>query len=86
MRYTRAKFREWLESLPPNEPFCKLGKCPISQFLGLDGADGLRADETLAWAIDDLAHGERGLPWETLSPSDVLDVLNTVDRARDQER
>ena len=77
MTYTRVAFREWLESLP-DKPFCEDNVCPINQFTG-SKLSAVEADSDLAEAIDVLCHQQMHEPWNVLTPSDVLGLINDMD-------
>lgn len=80
MKYTRAKLKVWLESLP-NEPFCEEHMCPISQYLDCDCQSAAMLDLELSVRIDDLAtqQGSFGKGWPYMLPSDVLGIMSELE-------
>ena len=84
MKYSRANFKSWLETLP-DRPFCETGKCPISQFLGLPLSAGGAEDEDLANRIDALCHDELKMPWEQMLPSQVILIIDSAVSAGQQK-
>jgi hypothetical protein len=65
--YSRQGMRQWLESLPPDEPFCRNMNCPIRQYVGETEMGVYGIDGQLVSAID-----RAGVPWKELKPFQVI--------------
>lgn len=86
--YTRADFREWLESLPPDHSCGDEDQCPISMFTGLSNATSARADPQFAYEMDKAAvcNGEWLRGWGSIKASDALKVLDRLESAAEDRQ
>lgn len=77
LSYSREGFKEWLESLPPDIPFCGENNCPISAYFVKQGAPrGLLtlaadADTGLVCRIDSFAKSAMD-EWDNCTPREIL--------------
>ena len=67
---TKRTYRRWLESLPPDEPFCRLFNCPLEQF------DKTWTSDLRGWVGDFTELVDRGPKgWAQITPKQCLDIL-----------
>ena len=89
--YKREDFKEWLEELPPDEPFCTENRCPIVQYIheGLDynGRDATYTeidasddDFEFTMRLDRLAKAQFSINWEHITARDCLSILKELEK------
>ena len=80
LSYSREDFKEWLNSLPPDEPFCGKEDCPISAYFVDQGAPrglivlAVDADRKLVARIDTFAKDD--IDWSKCTPKQILDIIH----------
>lgn len=94
MTYTRQAFREWLETLPADEPFCApADQCPVSAFGVARGfiessewqvGEAMVLDKELINSIDEnIAYqdADEVRHWDKITPREVLQIITDLEAA-----
>ena len=90
-KYSRTKFRIYLQNLPQDETFCKDNNCPITQFskdelnIVLDNSDAIRLDLRYVEAIDSSdVYTIEGHGWSHITAKLALKTLISVQLVNEQ--